>query len=57
MGRAETQRQRNVAAIALIEGWLADESGYDEAVWPRLKARIEESRLSHRKRFADERDS
>ena len=46
-------RSRNAAAIALIESWLADTSGYDEEVWPRLKARIEESRTSTRKRFSE----
>jgi hypothetical protein len=37
--------------ISLIESWLADDSGYDEEVWPQLKAGIEESRTSTRKRF------
>ena len=31
-------------AAALIEGWLNDSSGYDEAVWPILQAEIESSR-------------
>ena len=44
-------KRRNAAAIALIESWLADESGYDEEVWPRIKASIEENRLSRRHRF------
>lgn len=38
----------------LLDEWLADESGYDESVWPRLKAAIEENRMSERKRFDDE---
>lgn len=46
------RRERHARLIALIESWLADESAYDEAVWPRLKARIEESRTSNRKRFS-----
>jgi hypothetical protein len=37
----------------LLDSWLADESGYDERVWPRLKKAIEENRLSSRKRFDD----
>ena len=49
-----SRRERYARLIALIESWLADESGYDEAVWLRLKARIEESRTSHRKRFSDD---
>ena len=44
---------RNAAAIALLEKWLADDSGYDEDTWPALKAGIEESRTSTRKRFRD----
>lgn len=46
-------RKRNLAAIALLEKWVADDSGYDEAAWERLKASIEENRLSSRPRFAD----
>jgi len=48
-----SRREKYARLIALIESWLADDSGYDEAVWPRLKARIEESRTSARKRFSD----
>jgi hypothetical protein len=44
---------RNEAAIRLLDKWLADESGYDEEVWPRVKAGIEENRLSDLKRFND----
>lgn len=46
-------RIRNEAAIQLLDEWLADESGYDEEVWPRVKAAIEENRLSYRRRFND----
>ena len=45
--------ERREAAIALLDEWLADESGYDEATWPRLKASIERNRLSSRRRFGD----
>lgn len=37
----------------LIELWLADDSGYDEEVWPQVKAGIEASRMSSRKRFSE----
>ena len=47
------QAAQNEAAIRLLHQWLADESGYDERVWPRLKEAIEEDRLSYRKRFSD----
>ncbi len=49
-------RKRNLAAIALLEKWVADDSGYDEATWERLKAAIEENRPSSRPRFADTHD-
>jgi hypothetical protein len=47
------QAAQNEAAVRLLHQWLADESGYDERVWPRLKEAIEEDRLSYRKRFSD----
>ena len=31
-------------AIALFKSWLADESGYDEQVWPPLKKALEQDR-------------
>ncbi len=31
-------------AIALLSAWLADESGYDEQTWPRLKRSLERER-------------
>jgi len=43
----------NAAALALLAEWMADESGYDEEVWPKVKQMMEENRLSDRKRFAD----
>ncbi len=39
--------------LRAIDEWLADESGYDEKVWPELKKAIEANRLSARKRFRD----
>ncbi len=35
---------RNRAAIRLLDEWLADESGYDEATWPQLKAALQANR-------------
>jgi hypothetical protein len=40
--RAEQIRQ-NQAALRLIEEWLADESGYDERVWPIIEKRLAEN--------------
>ncbi len=37
--------------IALIEGWLVAETGYDEETWPELKAALDRDRLSDRKLF------
>ena len=48
-----TQRAKNQAAIRLLNEWLADESGYDEAAWPVAKQAIETYRLSARPRFHD----
>jgi hypothetical protein len=39
------------AAIALLDTWLSDDSGYDEETWPELKAGLERDRLSARKLF------
>ncbi len=38
-------------AIALVDSWLADKSGYDKRVWPRLRRAIERNRLSTHRRF------
>lgn len=43
--------QKRKAAIALVESWLADTSGYDQRVWPKLARAIEHNRLSYRKRL------
>lgn len=48
------RRERYRKVAALIDEWSNEESGYDEEAWPRLKASIEENRLSYRKRFEDE---
>jgi hypothetical protein len=49
----EVLRAKNEEAIQVLHQWLEDDSGYDERVWPRLKAALEEDRLSDRKRFSD----
>jgi hypothetical protein len=38
----EDEPTRNQQAIDLLRQWLADESGYDERVWPEVKKSIEE---------------
>lgn len=50
---ATLQRARNQSAINLLNEWLADESGYDEQVWPAARKAITENALSSRKRFDD----
>lgn len=47
------QHQKNEAARQLLREWLADDSGYDEDVWPRIKQIIDDNRLSMRSRFGD----
>ncbi len=49
--RVSAQRAKTRKLMKLLDTWLADESGYDERVWPRLKRSIEENRLSSRRRF------
>ena len=36
---------------SLLDDWLGDQSGYDEATWPELKASLDRDRLSSRKLF------
>ena len=40
-------------AVALLDSWLQDESGYDEATWPLLKEALGRDRLSNRPVFDD----
>ena len=47
------QRQRNAIARQLLRAWLADESGYDEETWPRLKQALEANRSGQRRLFRD----
>lgn len=48
---AEGHAHREPEAIALLQEWLSDESGYDERVWPSVKQGMEENRLADRSRF------
>jgi hypothetical protein len=43
---AEEQRRRAEAIRKLLATWLADESGYDERVWPELKRALEENHMA-----------
>ncbi len=54
--KAQNGRARKVhPAVALIDEWLKDESGYDEETWPILKKAIEEdrARIGARRLFDD----
>ena len=42
---------REHPAVELLNEWLHDDSGYDEAVWPEVKQALDEDRLSNRKLF------
>lgn len=46
-------RARNARALQLIREWRADTSGYDDEVFPILRAEIEADRLFYRKRFKE----
>ncbi len=41
----------HASAIALLDEWLADDSGYDERIWPAVRSGIERARTSTRRRF------
>jgi len=40
-----SRRDRYRRAAALIERWLADESGYDEEIWPLLEEELKGGRM------------
>jgi hypothetical protein len=48
---SSSQRSKRAACIELLNQWLADESGYDEATWPKIKDLLEENRISNRSLF------
>ena len=52
-GDRKQRHRRNAAAIALLERWLADTSGYDEETWDSLKTALEANRGSTRALFRD----
>ena len=47
----DEQRAGALKAIALLDEWMADESGYDEEMWPQIQAALERDRLSSRSLF------
>lgn len=58
MGRraGDTEQRRDALAAAerfrkLLDEWMADESGYDEEAWPKLKEALDRDRLGYRKLF------
>lgn len=54
-GSADSEQSRRAEeAIRLLDEWMADDSGYDEETWPKLRAALEADRLSSRRLFDDE---
>jgi excisionase family DNA binding protein len=43
---AREQAERNEAAMRLLAEWMADESGYDERVWPIVEKLLAENPVS-----------
>ena len=43
--------ERAKKAIALLDQWMNDDSGYDEETWPELKKSLDRERLSSRRLF------
>lgn len=39
----EERCRRDEEALRLLRDWMADESGYDERVWPAVKAALNET--------------
>lgn len=48
---SSSQPSKRAACIELLNQWLADESGYDEETWPKIKNLLEENRTSNRPLF------
>jgi excisionase family DNA binding protein len=42
--------EKNKAAMRLLDEWLADESGYDERVWPIVEKLLRENPVRFRER-------
>ena len=43
--------ERNRKTAALLRKWMADESGYDEEVWPALEQELKDSAVRFREDF------
>jgi hypothetical protein len=50
----ESERVRKL--LQLLDEWMADESGHDEEMWPKLKAVLEQDRISSRPLFREDSD-
>jgi len=48
------QIKKNLAAIRLLREWMADESGYDEQAWPKLRKVLEDN-VGHLSLFVEAR--
>jgi excisionase family DNA binding protein len=56
-GGAEPQRVERVRRLlSVLDAWIADESSDDEEAWPKLKAVLEQDRLSSRPLFDETRE-
>ncbi|HEX5445458.1 MAG TPA: hypothetical protein VFW87_16650 [Pirellulales bacterium] len=44
MDRLKAMSPRVAPIIELFQGWLTDESGYDEETWPKLRKALERER-------------
>jgi hypothetical protein len=55
LDRVEPSNVKVAGLISLLKGWLLDESGYDEEVWPQLKKALdqERTRIGARRLFND----
>ena len=40
----ERENRPNLGAIRLLDGWMADDSGYDEENWPDLEEALDRNR-------------
>ena len=49
--KAIHELQANERLLQPLDEWLMDESGYDEATWPKLKAALEQDHSSARSLF------
>jgi hypothetical protein len=50
--RASRRGKKTRKLMKLLDTWLADESGYDERVWPTIEKALEENRDSIRRRLS-----